>query len=422
MTEPIDLLSAILVGAGLMMGLLGLSIAVFMPGADRWNKRFFIFFFLCVVLYAGFCTADGWISPPSDAAPVLKAAYYFQTLLGTILILMTTLFLLHWCGEKWRNSFLFRVVGIFWIILFVVNFIAPFTDQIYYLSPQGEFFRGPLYPLVMVMFVPIPVLNLIFAFRWRSRMSKRYFYAFIFSMIPMIITLLIHIFVSVFALLGFSIAICALAMFGIVLFDQVDRMMRQQREIAHQRASIMVLQMRPHFIYNTMMSIYYLCKQDPDRAQRVTLDFTTYLRKNFTAIASEDLIPFSEELEHTRAYLAVEQAQHEDFLTVEYDTPHVGFRLPPLTLQPIVENAVKHGLDPDSEPLRIMIRTARTAAGSEITVEDTGAGFGTVDDGAPHIALKNIQQRLEIMCHGTMTIHSRQGGGTVVRVTIPDAK
>lgn len=127
-------------------------------------------------------------------------------------------------------------------------------------------------------------------------------------------------------------------MFGIIMYDQFDRYMRRQREIANQRANIMVLQMRPHFIYNAMMSIYYLCAKDSRKAQQVTLDFTKYLRKNFTAIVSEDTVPFSDELEHTRAYLAIEQVQFEDSLLVEYDTPCQNFCLPPLTLQPIVEN------------------------------------------------------------------------------------
>ena len=159
--------------------------------------------------------------------------------------------------------------------------------------------------------------------------------------------------------------------------------------------------------------------QDPEKAKQVTLDFTTYLRKNFTAIASEDTIPFSEELEHTRAYLAVEMAQFEDILSVDYDTPHTHFRLPSLTLQPIVENAVKYGCDPDSEPLHIVIRTRSTDSGSEITVEDNGPGYVDIDDNKPHIALANIRQRLELMCGGTMSISKRECGGTVVKIIIP---
>jgi LytS/YehU family sensor histidine kinase len=208
-----------------------------------------------------------------------------------------------------------------------------------------------------------------------------------------------------------------------ILFDQIDRSMNQQKEIARQRASILVLQMRPHFIYNTMTSIYYLCDQAPQKAKQVTLDFTTYLRKNFSAIVSAEPIPFSEELEHTRAYLAVEQAQFEDRLFVDYDTPFTLFRVPPLTLQPIVENAVKHGMDPDGEPLHITIRSRETDSGIEIIVEDDGVGFDPArnsDDNDPHIALNNIKERLEMMCKGKLTISPREGGGTSIRITLPN--
>ena len=406
-------------GAELMLVLLGLAVAVLMPAVDRWSKRFFVSFFLLLVAYALLALADAFFFADRSMETLQMILYYFETLLPMALLLMITVYLHHCCGETWRRSLLLRLVAVPLGIGLIGLHLTLVTDWVYTLAPGNQVIRGPLYVPLVADLVLIPVLNLVFAYRWRGRMSRRSFYAFVLGQLPMIIAMTVHFFVSVFALLGLGLAICALSMFGIILFDQIDQMMLQQREIAHQRASIMVLQMRPHFIYNTMMSIYYLCKQNPDLAQQVTLDFTTYLRKNFTAIASEEPIPVSEELEHTRAYLAVEQAQFENQLLIEFDTPQVDFRVPPLTLQPIVENAVKHGMDPDSEPLRIRIRTAATDTGYEITVEDTGLGFGTPDESEPHIALKNIRQRLEMMCGGTLTIMPRREGGTVVRVTIP---
>ena len=125
---------------------------------------------------------------------------------------------------------------------------------------------------------------------------------------------------------------------------------------------------------------------------------------------------------NTRAYLAVEQAQHEDMLFVDYDTPHINFNVPPLTLQPLVENAVKHSLDPNGDPLRIFVKTRQTDFGSEIVVENTGLDYKPGDDSEPHTALSNIQQRLAMMCKGTLMIAPREGGGTVVKVTVPKAK
>ena len=186
--------------------------------------------------------------------------------------------------------------------------------------------------------------------------------------------------------------LCALTMFALILTDNMKKYI-QQREIANQRANVMILQMRPHFIYNTMMGIYYLCDQDCEKAKQVTLDFTTYLRKNFAALANEDTVPFN--------------------------TPHTLFRLPPLTLQPIVENSVKHGMAASNDPIHITVVTRQTDTASEIIVEDDGPGFKPADDNEPHIALKNIRERLELMCKGTLEISPREGGGTSVKVTIP---
>ena len=98
------------------------------------------------------------------------------------------------------------------------------------------------------------------------------------------------------------------------------------------------------------------------------------------------------------------------------------FRVPPLTLQPIVENAIKHGRDPYAGPFHISIKTRKTDSGSEIIVADNGRGFDSADDSEPHIALKNIQQRLKIMCGGSLTVMPNDGGGTVVKVIIPNSK
>ena len=107
-------------------------------------------------------------------------------------------------------------------------------------------------------------------------------------------------------------------------------------------------------------------------------------------------------------------------LVVKYDTPIVDFQLPPLTLQPIVENSVKHGMDPNSdEPLCISVKTQLMNDNIIITVEDTGVGFD-VDEGIiAHTALSNIQQRLKMMCNGTLAISSGHESGTTVKISVP---
>ena len=415
MMSRIDLANYAIVVSGFVISVLGLLLVSFLRQTDRESRRFFLIFFLLLVGY----TVSATICQLSGAALLSQITLFTNSLFSSLLIPAITLYLLRCAGKSWKRSPLFAAVIVLWTVYFVLLVITQFTTWIYYFTSNNVYHRGAWYPLLLVPPVLLMAVDLVGLRRFRAALTHRQRIAFlIYFVVPLVCMLVQMLFYGLLLIvLGTSLAV--LFMFVFLLTDQVEHSFRQQREIAHQRASIMVLQMRPHFIYNTMMSIYYLCKQDPDLAQRVTLDFTTYLRKNFTAIASEELIPFCEELEHTRAYLAVEQAQFEDILFVDYDTPHIDFRVPPLTLQPIVENAVKHGMDQDSKPLYIFIRTARTDSGSEIIVENNGTDFEPADDSEPHIALSNIQQRLEMMCRGKMTIAPRKEGGTVVKVTIP---
>ena len=413
-------------GGALLLCALGLWFTAIMPGIDRWSKRFFLSYFIVLIVYGLFCFIDTLLLYCRAATVAIYIILFLETLLLSLTFLMLTAYLVHCRGERLRRSRIFRATLVSWAVYGILLVIFLVIGGFVYISPDGQYYRGPMYPLVVLPMLVILTVDLVCAIRWRKRLSRKVFLSFIIAIMPMMAMLFVNMFIDFFALIDIGAVVSSVAMYGLIQSDQMEKDLRhereiakQQLEIANQRASIMVLQMRPHFIYNTMTSIYCLCNQDPPLARQVILDFTTYLRKNFTAIASTAPIPFTSELEHTRAYLAVEQAQYEDALFVEYDTPHTLFRVPPLTLQPIVENAVKHGRDPYAGPFHISIRTRKTDAGSEIIVADDGRGFDPAADNEPHIALKNIQQRLEIMCGGKLTIEPGDGGGTVVTVTIP---
>ncbi|MBR1710798.1 MAG: histidine kinase [Clostridia bacterium] len=407
--------------ASLMMGL-GLGLAAIMPSVDRWSKRFFIIFFGVLFLNACLALAETIFSEMLHAAGAVRAVDFLMSLLSAIPLPMQAVFLKHCCGEDWRSSPRLRGVIVLWGVYLLLLVIAQFTSLFYYVTPDSRFHFGPGYALMVVPLVTIELINLADLIRRRGRLTGKLFFAMLISVLPLTVALIVHLFVPVFPYLHIGIAILALSMYGIILSDQIEQFLRQQRKIASQLDSILALQMRPHFIHNTLMSIYYLCQQNPVEAQRVTLNFNTYLEKNLNALSSDETIPFSEELEHTRAYLNVEQALYGKSLFVDYDMPHTHFRVPPLTLQPIVENAIKHGLDPDSDPIHIFIQTRQTDSGSEIIVSDNGPGFESTDNDRPHIALANIRQRLELMCSGKMTILPREGGGTLVKLTIPFEK
>lgn len=403
----------------ILLTALGIVFTLLIPVVDKWNKRYlvvlFSFQFMCMIA----CLIALIVYGNPDLIPFEKTVVYFEFFFLTIIIILPSIFLSHYAGEEIKNGLLVKLSVVFAITHILILTIGQFTDVIYYVTPDNEFIRGPLFPILMFPLLTILILDIIGVFVLRKRIAKGYFVAFLIYLPPLAIITLLHMFLSVEYLIVFAVGLWAATILIIVVNENSKEFLRQQQEIVNQKANILILQMRPHFIYNTMTSIYYLCDQDSKKAKQVTYDFTTYLRKNFAAIVSAEVIPFEDELEHARAYLAVEQAQFEDSLFVDFDTPFTSFKLPPLTLQPIVENAVKHGMTSSNDPIHISVKTQKTENAIEIIVEDDGPGYKPKDDNEPHIALNNIRQRLEMMCKGKLEIFSGDKSGTKVKITIP---
>lgn len=406
-------------GAFILLTILGIVFSLVVPIFDKWNKRYLITLFSLQLLCMATCFLDIIIYDNPKMATLEKINIFLEFLSLISIVVMPSVFLSHYAGEKLKNGLLAKIAIVFGITSLALLIIGQFTDIFYSVTPNNEIKRGPLFPLLISPVLVILLFDIVGVFVIRKRILKAYFIAFLVYLPPLIIAVFLHMFLSLELFIVLAIGLWALTILVLMVKENAKEYFNQQKEIANQNAHILVLQMRPHFIYNTMTSIYYLCDQDPNKAKQVTLDFTTYLRKNFAAIASEETIAITEELEHTHAYLAVEQAQFEDTLFVTFDTPHTLFRIPPLTLQPIVENAVKHGMVASDKPIHITVRTRKTATASEIIVEDDGPGYQPKDDNEPHIALNNIRQRLEMMCKGTLEIYSGDEGGTVVKITIP---
>jgi sensor histidine kinase YesM len=187
---------------------------------------------------------------------------------------------------------------------------------------------------------------------------------------------------------------------------------------------IMLSQIQQHILYNTLSAIQYLCAHDPKAAGETTEKFSRYLQGNMSALRSDGEIPFERELEHTKIYLEIEQIRFEDALQVEYDIACTEFSLPTLTLQPIAENAVRHGVRGRKGVGTVRIATREYPDRWEITVADDGPGFDPeapvlTDDGREHIGISNVRDRLERISGGTLQIRSAPGSGAVVTIAIP---
>ena len=392
--------SAVIDLSTLLLGALGILITFILRDTESQWRRFCIVFFSAMILKTAAALIGQLAALYWKNIPLQTACDFLGVLFSSTIIPLLTLYILRCCSQEPRRSFLWKLILILWGLSAAAAVGDLLTRTLFAVSTPDGTEQKRWLTLVYLFFTAISLISCFVAvIRRRKQLSKLQF-----------ILILVYLLAPVSVML--------LAMELMLLVDQGKRYIKQKEEIADQKVRLAVLQMRPHFIYNTMTSIYCLIEQDAPKAQQVTLDFTNYLRKNFTAIAKEETIPFTEELEHTRAYLAVEQVRFKGKLFVEFDMTYTNFRLPPLTLQPIVENAVKHGVDPDLDPLYITVRTREDKQGAEITVEDTGPGFELNDNNEPHIALGNIRERLEMMCNGELTISEREGGGTVIRIII----
>ena len=407
-------------GVLLILVLLGLIASSIFPGLSKNSKLFFISSFSILIFSLISYVIDIYIYTDSSLAWAERIVSFLETFLPSTLMPFLTSYILYYSKEDIKKSKLFYINISLLTLLFALLVSTQFTNAFYYFTEDNQFIRGDLYPILIIPMIGLILINLFAIIKKRNQLGKRHFVSFLIYLLPLLIVMIVQMFASVFILIVIAVSLSALSMLAIIMQEYIEQYLDQQRKIADQRASIAVLEMRPHFIYNTMTSIYYLCEQDAQKAQQVTLDFTTYLRKNFNAITNKDPIPFIEELEHTRAYLAVVKAQFEDNLVVTFDTPHTSFRLPPLTLQPLVENAVKYGMDSDApEALSVSIKTEKTNTGNILVVEDNGPGISQDDNNEPHIALKNIRERLSAI-GATLAISSHENGGTIINIFIPD--
>ena len=191
-------------------------------------------------------------------------------------------------------------------------------------------------------------------------------------------------------------------------------------QLAESRISTMMSQIRPHFIYNTLGSIEQLCELDPPKAGELVHNFAKYLRGNFGELDNPKPIFMSQEMEHVHHYINIENVRFPD-MTFSFEMRSKDFRLPALTVQPIVENAIKHGLMKLEKGGSIRVISYETDTDYCISVEDDGVGFDTSKllDEKKHIGIRNIRDRLKVMVGGTLEIESTQGVGTKVLITIP---
>ncbi|MFB9273503.1 ATP-binding protein [Cohnella cellulosilytica] len=207
---------------------------------------------------------------------------------------------------------------------------------------------------------------------------------------------------------------------------------RTAASLLDSEVALLRAQIRPHFLFNAFNTIIWMSKRDAVRTGELLRDLSRFLRESFDFNDGKSLIPLDREMSLVRAYLSLEQARLGERLQIHYELETTDPMIPPFTIQPLVENAVRHGYGAASEALTVVISVQRAGDEVEIRVTDDGAGMSAEliehwrrehklprSESSSGIGLSNVNRRLQRMFGSTLDIEGRAGSGVVVSMRLP---
>lgn len=239
---------------------------------------------------------------------------------------------------------------------------------------------------------------------------------YIFIMLPLAALLVMELIGSPAILLA-AITISYLTMYISIHVRREQAMLEREADNEKMQTELIMSQIQPHFIYNSLTTIKYLCNSNPHLADEAITKFTKYLRRNLDTVSNYELVRFKDELEHTKTYLWLEQLRFGKNLNVVYSIDNEQFMIPPLSVQPIVENAVKHGVTKKIGGGTVTIAVRETEHSYRIVISDDGVGFNQkkmIETKRAHVGIEDVRKRIAQINGSTLKVNSEEGVGTSV--------
>lgn len=312
------------------------------------------------------------------------------------------------------------------LLMSVIDVASSFTGWTFYIDKAGLYNEGKLFWLqsvISLLYLFIPAGHSVFkAFREPLREKrKEYFTYSIYILVPSALLYFVDVYSTV-PLFALSIFMIIQILFMTLYIDQEMALAQKEREQTETSTAVMLSQLQPHFLFNALMAIQDKCHGKAPEAEEMVVEFAEYLRGNLDSLRRREPVPFRQELGHTKNYLALENKRFPGKIGVEYYIESEEFLIPSLTLQPVVENAVRYGITQREEGGTVKIYSRDTGSAYQVVVEDDGVGFdinATKPDGRTHIGIDSIRRRLSEMCGGSLEAESTPNVGTKVTITIP---
>ena len=390
---------------------------------SRQNRLFLRILICNIVILAS--DAAAWLSKGSpDPANywMVRIANFLVFSFGYLLLTAFTNYLTNYIGQKTNVSYApLRAVQVMCVVAVLFVVISQFNHLFYSFDGNNLYHRESYFWVSQIWGIVGLCINAGLLIRYRKSMERIELIAFSSYIILPVAAMCIQIFVYGIALLNLATTISILIIFLFIQEEQARRIRQREAELADAKVSIMLSQIQPHFLCNSLAAIKQLCDIEPEQAKEAVVEFSNYLRGNLDALTAKGGIPFEREMIQVKSYLSLEQKRFGDILKVVYDLRAQSFLIPPLTVQPIVENAVRHGITKKEDGGTVTISTCETQESFVITVSDDGAGFRVPDrdDGGSHLGLENVTKRVKDICGGEVVVNSLRNQGTTVTITIP---
>lgn len=351
--------------------------------------------------------------------PFIIASYTMFYIFNNLEVSLLFVYMLSYLVLKPKIKDILKITNISLLLLFIAADIINIFTKMFFYAENGEYVRSSI--MILSQAFQMIMLVIIFFISFLNRhLKKGEKIAFsIYCLLPLIAIILQNRFKG-YAIAYASIIISVEVLF---LFVNIQKNIDLQMEIDKNKdaqVKIMFSQIQPHFIYNSLSSISTLISVDPDRAQKSLDEFTDYLRANLASLTETRLVPFESELKHIKTYISLEKMRFNDRVNIIYEISAIDFNVPTLTIQPIVENAVKHGILKKIEGGTIILKSYENESSYIIEIIDDGIGFdiNKIDlNSNIHFGINNIRYRIANTINGTFEIKSEIGKGTKVTVT-----
>ena len=327
--------------------------------------------------------------------------------------------------SKTENEYRYGFLSLsgFIVFEFVILIIIQSNGSVVRVDHAGRYSNGPASFLGYAMVMIYMVLDVVLLQIYGSAITRRQRNAIRTYLILPILSLFFRRLCPGVYLVAMASCISMMIMLIFIVSEQAAILRRQELDNEQLKVDLMLGQIQPHFLFNVLYVIQEICLIDAETASGAISDFSRYLRHNMDSIAINTPIPFMEELEHVRHYVSLQQLRFGDALQMKYDLGPRDFEMPTLTLQPLVENAIRYGVRKSEEGMgTVIIRTIENEEQYRIHVIDDGPGFvpdKELDDGKSHMGIKNVRDRLHRVCGGELIINSKPGKGTDAMIIVP---